>query len=62
MTSNYLTTEERVVIASSRAEATETESSRLRKDLIKAMDQANKAKAKLKEVSNQLRTKKMLAI
>lgn len=62
MTTNYLTTKERVVIASLRVEATETESSRLRKDLIKAMDQANKAKAKLKEVSNQLRTKKMLAI
>ena len=62
MTTNYLTTKERVVIASSRVEATKTESSRLRKDLIKAMDQANKAKAKLKEVSNQLRTKKMLAI
>ena len=62
MTTNYLTMKERVVIASSRVEATETESSRLRKDMIKAMDQANKAKAKLKELSNQLRTKKMLAI
>nr|POE91822.1 hypothetical protein CFP56_65367 [Quercus suber] len=52
----------KVVTANSRAKAAEVKSSRLRKDLIEATDQANKAKAMLKKVSNQLKIEKMLVI
>lgn len=55
-------TEEKVMMANSRAEATKAKSLRLRKDLIKVMDQVNEAKAKLKEVFDQLRTEKILII
>nr|POE46779.1 hypothetical protein CFP56_42811 [Quercus suber] len=48
--------------ADSQAEATKAESSKLRKDLIEAMGKANDAKTKLKEVSDELRTEKMLII
>ena len=48
--------------ANSRAKVVEAESSRLRKDLIEAMDQANEATAKLKKVSNQLKIEKMLVV
>ena len=49
-------------MVNSRAEAVEVESSKLRKDLIETMDQANEAKDKLKEVTNQLRMERMLVI
>jgi len=39
-------------MGNSRAEAIEAESSRLGKDLIRAMDLANEAKIKLKEVTS----------
>ncbi|KAL0010999.1 hypothetical protein SO802_006107 [Lithocarpus litseifolius] len=38
MTTDYLSTEEKVVMVNSRAKAAEVESSKLRKDLIEAMD------------------------
>ena len=59
---DYLATEEKVVMANSHIEVIKVESSTLRKDLIEAMGEANDAKAKLKEVSNKLRTEKMLVI
>lgn len=62
LTTEYLAVEEKVVTANSRAKATEVKSSRLRKDLIEATNQANKAKAMLKKVSNQLKIEKMLVI
>ena len=49
-------------MANSHIEVIKVESSTLRKDLIEAMGEANDAKAKLKEVSNKLRTEKMLVI
>ena len=49
-------------MANSRAEATEAEGSRLRKDLIEAINQVTKAKAKLKDVSDQLRAQRMLVV
>nr|POF26876.1 hypothetical protein CFP56_45610 [Quercus suber] len=61
MKTDYLATE-KLVMANSRAEAKKAESSKLRKDLIEAMGEANDAKTKLKEVSDELRTKKMLVI
>ena len=59
MTTDYFTIEEKLVMANSRVEATKAKSSKLRKDLIEAMGEANDAKTKLKEVSNELRTEKM---
>ena len=38
LTTNYLSIEEKVVIAQSKAEFVEDESSRLRKDLVEAMN------------------------
>ena len=62
MTTNYLATKEKLVMANSWVEATKAESSKLRKDLIDAMGEANDAKTKLKEVSDELRIEKMLVI
>uniref|UniRef100_A0A7N2QYM1 Uncharacterized protein n=1 Tax=Quercus lobata TaxID=97700 RepID=A0A7N2QYM1_QUELO len=62
MMTDYLTTEEKLVMANSWAEATKAESSKLRKDLIEAMGEANDAKTNLKEVSDELRIEKMLVI
>lgn len=59
---DYLTIEEKLVMANSQAEATKAESSKLRKDLIEAMGEANNAKTKLKEVFDEQRTGKMLVI
>ena len=62
MTTDYLAKEGRAVTANSKAEATKPKNSRLRKDMIKAMDQASEAKANLKEVFDQLKIEKMLII
>ena len=62
MTTNYLAAKEKLVMANSWVETTKAESSKLRKDLIDAMGEANNAKTKLKEVSNELRIEKMLDI
>ena len=51
MTTDYLTTEEKLVMANSRAEPKKAKSSKLRKDLIEAM-----------EVFDELRIEKMLVI
>ena len=47
MTSQYLMNEEKVVMATSKAEALEVEASGLRKDLIGVMDVNNKSKEKI---------------
>ena len=62
LTIDYLTKEEKVMMANSRTEVAKVESSRLRKDLIELMDQGNEAKAKMKEVFEQLRIEKILKI
>lgn len=59
---NYLTTKEKITMANSRAEVTKAKGSRLRKDLIEAMDKVIEAKAKLKDISNQLRAQRMLVV
>ncbi|KAL0015227.1 hypothetical protein SO802_002296 [Lithocarpus litseifolius] len=46
LTTNYLSNEEKVVVANSKVDSVKAESSRLRKDLIEAMDQLTKAKEK----------------
>nr|POF02875.1 hypothetical protein CFP56_10932 [Quercus suber] len=62
LTIDYLSNEEKVVMANSKIEFVEAESSKLRKDLIEAMDIANKAKEKVKELSEELRVEKMLVV
>lgn len=48
MTTDYLSSEEKVVVANSKVDSIEAESSKLRKNLIEAVDQATKAKEKMK--------------
>ena len=62
MTTHYLTNEEKVVVANSKVDSVEAESSRLRKDLIEAMNQVTKAKEKLKEHKDALKVEKKLVI
>ena len=62
MTTDYLNSEEEVVVANSKVDSIEVESSKLRKDLIKAMDQSTKAKEKVKELKEALKVEKKLVI
>lgn len=48
LTTDYLSSEEKVVVANSKVDSIEAESSKLRKNLIEAVDQATKAKEKMK--------------
>lgn len=50
MTTDYLNNEKKVVVANSKADSIKAESSKLRKDLIEAMNQSTKAKEKVKEL------------
>ena len=49
-------------MANSKLEFVEVKSSKLRKDLIVAMDETSKANEKIKELSEALRVEKMLVI
>ena len=60
LTTDYLSREEKVVVANSNS--VEVESSRLRKDLIEVMDQATKAKKKVKELKDALKVEKMVIV
>ena len=57
---DYLSVEEKVVITQSKAESTEAKNSRLRKDLVEAMDQAMKSKDKVDKLKKALKVKKKL--
>ena len=57
---DYLSTEEKVVMANSKVESVEAESLRLRKHLMEAMDEATKAKGKVKELNEALKVEKLL--
>ena len=59
---DYLNSEEKVVVANSKVDFVEAESSRLRKNLIEAMDQSTKAKEKVKELKEALKVEKKLVI
>ena len=59
---DYLSSEEKVVVANSKVDSVEAESLKLRKDLIEAMDQVIKAKEKVKELRVALKVEKMLVI
>ena len=58
---DYLHIKEKVVVANSKVESMKAKSSRLQKDLIKAMDEATKAKGKVKELNEALKVEKLLA-
>ena len=59
---NYLSSEEKVVVANSKVDSVEAESLRLRKDLIEAMDPSTKNKEKVKKLKEALKVEKKLAI
>ena len=60
ITTQYLANEEKAVVANSKVEALEAEASRLRKDLITAMDANNISKEQIKVLTKQLDSKKQL--
>ena len=62
LTTDYLNIVEKAVVANSKLEFVEVKSSKLRKDLIVAMDETSKANEKIKELSKALRVEKMLVI
>ncbi|KAK9988118.1 hypothetical protein SO802_028357 [Lithocarpus litseifolius] len=59
---DYLNNEEKVVVANSKVDSIEVESSKLRKDLIEAMDQSTKAKEKVIELKEALKFEKKLVL
>ena len=59
---NYLSSEEKVVVANPKVDSVEAESLRLRKDLIEVMDQSTKNKEKVKKLKEALKVEKKLAI
>ena len=60
ITSQYLANEEKVVMATSKAEALEVKASRLRKDLVATMDAHNTSKGQIKALIEQLDAEKLL--
>ena len=62
ITSEYLTQEAKVESAVSRVVALEAENSKLKKDLIAAMDEANITKEKAKTLSDNLRAERQLTL
>ena len=52
--SQYLASEEKAVMATSKVEALEAEASGLRRDLIVAMDESNSSKEKIKYLTEEL--------
>ena len=62
LTTNYLENEEKLVVVNYKLESIKAESSKLRKDLIEAMDEINRAKEKIKELNEALKVEKMLIV
>ena len=60
ITSKYLASEAKVEFARSHASSVEAENSKLRKELIAAMDDANQAKEKLRTLTEELRVEREL--
>ncbi|KAL0006718.1 hypothetical protein SO802_008220 [Lithocarpus litseifolius] len=60
ITSQYLKNEEKAVVANSKAKALKAAGSRLRKDLIAAMDNNNASKEKIKALFEELKAEKLL--
>ena len=62
ITSEYLTQEAKVASAVSRVEALKVENSKLKKDLLTAMDEANTLKEKIKVIGDNLMAKRQLTV
>lgn len=62
ITTEYLTNEERVVMANTKVEMLEAESSKLRKDLIAAMNGGYKVKEQVKALTKELWVEKLLTV
>ena len=62
ITTEYLTNKERVVMANSKVEALEAKSSKLRKNIITAMDGGNKEKEQVKALTKELQVEKLLTM
>ena len=62
ITSEYLTQEKKITSSMSRLEALEVENSKLKKDLITAMDEANSVKKKVTSLGDDLRAKRQLTL
>ena len=60
ITSKYLIQEAKATSVGSKVQVLEAKNSKLRKDLISAMDEANSSKEKVKVLSNNLRAKTQL--
>ena len=60
ITSKYLASEAKVESARSHASSMEAENSKLRKELIAAMDDANQAKEKLRTLTEELKVEREL--
>ena len=58
ITSQYLASKEKAVMATSKVDALEVEASGLRKDLIVAMDGSNSSKEKIKTLTEELNAEK----
>lgn len=54
ISSQYLASEEKVVMATSKVKALEVEASGLRKDLTMALDESNSSKEKIKVLTEEL--------
>ena len=62
ITTEFLTHKEKVAMVGSKVEALEVESSKLKKELISAMDERNITKEKVKALIEELRVKKLLTV
>ena len=59
---DYLDVEEKVVVATSKAESVEVECSQLKKDLIAVMNERNDVNQRIKELTEALRVEKALVV
>ena len=62
ITTNFLSTEEKTVVANSKLEFVKAKSLKLRKDMIVAMDETNKVNEKIRELIEALHVEKMLVV
>ena len=62
ITSEYLTQEAKITSSVSRLEALEEENSKLKKDLITAMDKSNSIKEKVKSLGDDLKAERQLTL
>ena len=62
ITTNFLSTEEKTVVANSKLEFVKAKSLKLRKDMIVAMDETNKVNEKIRELIEALHVEKALVV